>query len=426
MANRQDDNEAKLDSFEIDDSGEAPNYISLDQARILAMQVASNEPGNYGQSLAGINMAFEVVSQEETEDYYAVTLSFRPEGNFKGTPGEEQFFIEKVGEVAYRQVLALPRIGQRRKGRVLTLVAIIGTLILGVILAVLFAGGLLGSDSGGDNVASANPPTTRSLIGSTSQPPNTPIPLLAVTGLVPTSTPEPTPTVTAVSKIVPALMTEPANHSSATPSIVPTPSPTAIPHPYGQPILGVQLKYLTPDLVSNYGLQVLRGAMVTEVRPGTAAAALGLKERDVITRLNNRPVDSNELWNRAFEDLEAGGTVHIDYVVYVRSSNPGSIVFGKDVTLGAHYTVRVSRNPGITLNYFLEKGQSMEFHMLDAGNFTLGILDPDGSPLSFAISAGRVTASKSGTYQFIIKTTGRLMGLRTREVDWYYRISGTR
>ncbi len=53
-------------------------------------------------------MAFEVVAEEETADHYVVTLSFRPQGDFEGVPGQEQFFIDKEGAVAHRQVLRLP------------------------------------------------------------------------------------------------------------------------------------------------------------------------------------------------------------------------------------------------------------------------------------------------------------------------------
>ena len=41
-------------------------------------------------------MVFQLVEQEEGEDYYIVTLSFRPEADFIGSPGQEQFFIEQV------------------------------------------------------------------------------------------------------------------------------------------------------------------------------------------------------------------------------------------------------------------------------------------------------------------------------------------
>ena len=103
------------EKFDFTREGEALGYISLDQARVLAMRTARETPGDYGRRFRNANMAFEVVEDTETEDHYVVTLSFRPEGEFTGTPGREQFFIEKEGTVAIRQVLALPRlVGMRR------------------------------------------------------------------------------------------------------------------------------------------------------------------------------------------------------------------------------------------------------------------------------------------------------------------------
>ena len=101
------------EKLEFTSEGEALGYISLDQARVLAMRTAAETPGAYGSSFADQPMAFEVVEAEETEDHYVITLAFRPQGEYAGRPGREQFFIEKEGSVAHRQVLALPK--QKRR-----------------------------------------------------------------------------------------------------------------------------------------------------------------------------------------------------------------------------------------------------------------------------------------------------------------------
>ncbi|MCH8206648.1 MAG: LamG domain-containing protein, partial [Chloroflexi bacterium] len=92
-----------------DAAGEALGYVSQEQAVVVAMQAARDEPGEYGPRFASVRMVFDAMEQEEGEDYYIVTMSFRPTGDFEGRPGQEQFFIEKEGRVAYRQVRALPR-----------------------------------------------------------------------------------------------------------------------------------------------------------------------------------------------------------------------------------------------------------------------------------------------------------------------------
>ena len=103
------DEDEKID---FDSAGEVLAYISLEQARVLAMQSAEENPGNYGLRFSGSRMVYDVVEQEDGEDYYVITLSFRPEGDFSGTPGREQFFIEKEGQIARRQVLGLPSAGR--------------------------------------------------------------------------------------------------------------------------------------------------------------------------------------------------------------------------------------------------------------------------------------------------------------------------
>ena len=97
--------------------------ISLDQSRVLAMRTAGETPGVFGRKFTGVPMAFEVVGEEETEGHYNITLSFRPQGTFAATPGQEQFFIDKEGSVVHRQVLELPAAESARRIPVVPVVA---------------------------------------------------------------------------------------------------------------------------------------------------------------------------------------------------------------------------------------------------------------------------------------------------------------
>ena len=67
------------EKFEFTPEGEALGYISLDQAGVLAMQTARDTPGEYGSQYQDVSMAFEVSTGQDTEDYYVVTLSYRPQ-----------------------------------------------------------------------------------------------------------------------------------------------------------------------------------------------------------------------------------------------------------------------------------------------------------------------------------------------------------
>ena len=93
----------KEDKFDFTAEGEAKDFVTLDQARLIAMQTARDQPGNYGARLRGESMVFEAADESETDDDYVLTLAFRPEGKFSGTPGREQFiFRDKLGQVAFR------------------------------------------------------------------------------------------------------------------------------------------------------------------------------------------------------------------------------------------------------------------------------------------------------------------------------------
>lgn len=70
------------EKFDFTLEGEAQGFVTLDQARFVAMQTARERPGNYGTTWQSVPMVFEVVDAEETEDDYSLILSFSPEGEF--------------------------------------------------------------------------------------------------------------------------------------------------------------------------------------------------------------------------------------------------------------------------------------------------------------------------------------------------------
>lgn len=174
----------KEDKFDFTAEGEALGYISLDQARILAMGTARDVPGDYGGAFRDASMAFSVTAAEETEDYYEITLSIRPQGEFSGTPGQEQFFIEKEGTVAHRQVLALPR--SRRRFPIIPAVIGLAVVVAAVVLAVIVFPPGEEPGSNEPNVADDSPPTA---IPTASDPSANPIPATIDPGPDPTMTP---------------------------------------------------------------------------------------------------------------------------------------------------------------------------------------------------------------------------------------------
>ena len=182
MAEDKNNEEEKFDF-----TSEGEGYISLSEARVLAVRTAVASPGDYGSAYQAVPMVFEVAESGEDDDFYTVVLSVRPQGNFDGTPGQEQFVIGKDGAIVVRQVLS----SIVRKGGGFPLLPVaIGLVVVGAIAAV--GAIFLISSSGGDGVPVA-------AVAPTETPAPTQLPAATFTPYptptsVPTITPRPTPT----------------------------------------------------------------------------------------------------------------------------------------------------------------------------------------------------------------------------------------
>ena len=98
----------KDDKFEFTPEGESVEYISLGDARVMAIRHARDNTEIYGAEYQDTSLVWRVVSQKEEEEFYEIELSFQPAGTFTGTPGLEQFVISRTGDIELRQVLDSP------------------------------------------------------------------------------------------------------------------------------------------------------------------------------------------------------------------------------------------------------------------------------------------------------------------------------
>ena len=295
----EDQGKSEEEKFDFTREGETLGYISLDQARVLAMRTVSETPGAYGRAHRDVPMAFEVVETEETEDYYVITITFRPQGDFTGTPGREQFFIEKEGVIALRQVMTAPS-PRRRLPVVPTAVGLAAAAVIGVI-AVFTVGGFDGGGGGGEALTAAAIPlaTTTSALAivptveatATSTPSrSTPDPTVTAPA-APTATqsPSPTPIIQVVEKEVVATATPtPAPTPLPTPTatievvikevlVTATPAPTPIPTPSPTPVTAVASSRLTPHVFVGTArindAAAPQGTIITAWVGGTEAAS---------------------------------------------------------------------------------------------------------------------------------------------------------
>jgi serine protease Do len=75
---------------------------------------------------------------------------------------------------------------------------------------------------------------------------------------------------------------------------------------------GVSLGNVTPEMARRLRLDTdVRGAVITDVDPGSPAASAGLSPGDVITRVNRRPVTSAAEAKRELANVQSGGTAFL-------------------------------------------------------------------------------------------------------------------
>jgi len=79
----------------------------------------------------------------------------------------------------------------------------------------------------------------------------------------------------------------------------------------GDEILGLTVEPLTPETAQQNRLAVRSGLLVTEVAPGSAGAAAGIKPGDAILEVNRRPVSDTEAFRQAVAGLKPGESVPV-------------------------------------------------------------------------------------------------------------------
>ncbi len=92
-----------------------------------------------------------------------------------------------------------------------------------------------------------------------------------------------------------------------------------------QGYLGVSISEISEDVLEAYGLKDRRGVLITNVADDSPADKAGLKEGDVITEFDGKPVDNTE-----------------DLTRFVRGCEPGSEVQVKIMRQGKAQTIKVT------------------------------------------------------------------------------------
>ena len=124
----QDDNEQESEQPGSQPTGSG--YVSLDQARSIALDHARENRDIYGRRYRRRDLVWEVVNQEEREDSYRVRLTYQPSRGFRGEAGVEEFTIEKTGPIRSRQIISEPVKKGGLLGCGLMSLALVGPLVM--------------------------------------------------------------------------------------------------------------------------------------------------------------------------------------------------------------------------------------------------------------------------------------------------------
>ncbi len=87
---------------------EQEGIITLARARLEAIRFAQRNTEMYAGEYRDQPLVWEVENATEDSEFFYVTLTHKPFAGFAGTPGREEFIIDKAGRIEFRQVLSDP------------------------------------------------------------------------------------------------------------------------------------------------------------------------------------------------------------------------------------------------------------------------------------------------------------------------------
>ena len=78
--------------------------------------------------------------------------------------------------------------------------------------------------------------------------------------------------------------------------------------------LGIGLANLSPQDAEQFDLPVDSGAIVTNVEPGSAADAAGIRVEDIVTSIDDTPIEDSGDLLAALRDYQPGDTAQVTVV----------------------------------------------------------------------------------------------------------------
>jgi Do/DeqQ family serine protease len=150
--------------------------------------------------------------------------------------------------------------------------------------------------------------------------------------------------------------------------------------------LGVTVQRITPEMASTLGLANANGALISNVDDGSPAAKAGLKQGDVITQYNGKPVADNNQLRNAVASTTPGTTVPVQVLrngkTETLQATVGELPATRDVT-GAPTELKGEGRYGMTVQP-TQKG------------LAVAELDPNGLAAESGLQPGDVIEKVNG------------------------------
>jgi glycine betaine/proline transport system substrate-binding protein len=276
-------------------------------------------------------MVFEVADSGEDDDYYNITLSFRPQGNFDGTPGQEQFFIGKEGSIAFRQVLSLPaqtsgsgssggRAGGFPSWLLFGGVGAVAIAVIAVVAAMAVGGG-----GDGKTMQVVIPADSRTPVYTQIPTTATPQPL------PPTATPQPLPSTATPQPLPPTATPQPLPPTSTPASLQTT---TTFKKKNREIVFGGLdwVSALVQNGVARYIVEHGYGYPTSQIEGSTLPLFMGLRKGDIDVTMEIWLPNQDAVWNEAVkagEVIPAGKSLEDNWQSsflipkYMQDANPG-------------------------------------------------------------------------------------------------------
>ncbi len=151
-------------------------------------------------------------------------------------------------------------------------------------------------------------------------------------------------------------------------------------------MLGVFIQNLTPDLAESFKSPVARGALVSQVNPGSPAMEAGLQDGDIIDKVNDMRIDNSSEMRNQISLMRPGSKVTLGVIRNGKQTELHATVANAKTFKAHENALSQSLLTGVTLQKFDQ--QTLHFGHVEG--VQVGYVDPNSDAWSAMLRPGDV------------------------------------